>query len=373
MKPRLQQLFDAGQSVWLDNLSRELLTSGDLRRLIEQGVRGVTSNPTIFGKAIAHAHDYDEEIRSLKTADAETVFWKLAIHDIQEALDLFRPLYDSTNGADGFVSLEVSPVLAHDTRATVAMAHDLWKRVDRPNAMIKIPATPEGMPAIEECTAAGININVTLVFSVDMYANVAHAYVKGLQRRLDSGQPIESIASANSVFISRIDTAVDKLLDQKMAHGQPLSYLRGAAGIANVKMAYRRYRDIFYSDEFAAVTERGGRPQRPLWASTGTKDPTYSDLKYIESIVAEGTINTMPPDTLQAFLGHGTIERDTVLSEMKEATHTLETLAKSGISMTDIARTLQDAGLTQFCESYASLLDAIGEKQKAFDVVAESG
>lgn len=335
--------------------------------MIEQGVRGVTSNPTIFGKAIAHGSDYDEDIRSLGMTqpDAEALFWNLAIFDIQDALDLFRPLYDATVGGDGFVSLEVSPRLAHDTRATVAMAHDLWKRVDRPNAMIKIPATPEGILAIEECTAAGININVTLVFSVEMYERAARAYVRGLKRRLVAGKPIDAIASANSLFISRIDTVVDALLDERVAHGEPLSHLRGKTGLSIVKMAYQRFLAVFEAPEFAQIAQRGGGVQRPLWASTATKDPTYPDLKYVEAIIGQHTINTMPPATLHAFLDHVTIKRDTVVTSVDDAENTLDALAKVGISLAEVTRKLQADGIEKFCESFASLLDAIARKQRA--------
>lgn len=365
MEPRLTQLLNAGQSVWLDNMSRDLLTSGGLRRMIDHGVRGVTSNPTIFGKAMAHGADYDQAIRELgrSETDPEALFWDLAIADVQGALELFRPLYDSTGGGDGFVSLEVSPFLAHDTRATVAMAHDLWERVDRPNAMIKIPATPEGMPAIEECTADGININVTLVFSVDMYEQAAQAYIRGLKCRIIAGKPIDRIASANSLFISRIDTAVDTLLDQKIASGEPLKHLRGSAGIAIAKLTYQKYLEIFEATAFGPLSECGARKQRPLWASTGTKDPTYPDLAYVEPIVGCDTINTMPPATLTALLDHGSIEPDTVLRDAHRAVEPLHDLQRTGIDLDTLTRRLQDEGIKKFSDSFSTLLAAIGEKR----------
>src|SRR5579864_551596 len=255
MHPTVQALLAAGQSVWLDTLNRDLIASGRLAKLIEQGLGGVTSNPTIFEKAIVSAEAYDQQLRSLATteSDPEKLFWDVAIADLVDALDLFRNVYEARGSADGFVSLEVSPLLAHETQATIALAKELWRRIDRPNLMVKIPGTPEGIPAIEECVAAGININVTLVFSVEVFEQAARAYIRGLQRRIKEGQDIDTLASANSVFISRIDTAVDALLEEKISAGRPLDHLLGQAGLATAKLAYRKFEDLFHGPEFDAL------------------------------------------------------------------------------------------------------------------------
>lgn len=364
MHGRIQQLLEAGQSVWLDDLSRALLMSGELARLIEAGIRGVTSNPTILGRAIAHGNDYDDAVAWLgpEYRDPEALFWELAVRDVQQAMDLFRPLYDACGGADGFVSLEVSPALAHDELRTAAMARELWKRVDRPNAMIKIPATAQGIPAIEECTADGININVTLVFSVEIYEQAARAYVRGLQQRLDAGESISHIASANSLFLSRIDTAVDAMLDRKVADGHPLGHLRGKTATAVAKVAYQKYREIFESSEFQAIAQRGGHAQRPLWASTGTKDPTYSDLKYVGPLVAANTINTMPLETLDALLDHGLVRGDAILEDVDDASAALQSLEDGGIDLHALLSDLQREGIEKFCASFDELLVAIAKK-----------
>lgn len=372
MQPRIQQLLEAGQSVWVDDLSRGLLMSGELERLIHAGIRGVTSNPTILGRAIVHGSDYDDAVAWFRDEypDPEALFWALAIRDVQDAMDLFRPLYDASGGTDGFVSIEVSPALADDGPGTIAMARALWKRVDRPNAMIKIPATAEGVSAIEQCTADGININVTLVFSPKAYEAAAFAYVRGLERRLGAGDSIERIASANSLFLSRIDTAVDLLLDRKLAGGQPLGHLRGKTATAIAKIAYRKYQEIFEGSHFRAVGKYGGRTQRPLWASTGTKDAAYSDLKYVEPLVAPNTINTVPQETLHAFLDHGCVRRNALLEDLDDAHATLRALEECGIDLERVLSNLQRDGLKKFCASFDELLAAIAGKLKD---VAEPG
>ncbi|MDQ6825746.1 MAG: bifunctional transaldolase/phosoglucose isomerase [Candidatus Eremiobacteraeota bacterium] len=366
MENQLAQLLDAGQSVWLDNLRRNMFSSGDLQKLIDQGLRGMTSNPTIFEKAIGAGNDYDKQLASLigKEHDAGKLFWALAIRDIQSATDLFRPLYDSSGRTDGFVSLEVSPLLAHDTNGTVDMAMDLWKRVDRPNLMIKIPGTTEGVPAITECIAAGININVTLVFSVEMYEATARAYIAGLKKRFEAGEPISNVSSVNSVFVSRIDTAVDKLLDEKIAKGENLQNLLGKAGIATLKLTYQKFAQIFEGSDFAQLRAQGAKVQRPLWASTSTKNPEYYDLMYVETVVGKDTINTMPPNTLDALLDHGKITPDTVLTDLPATRSTMDGLAKAGISLFDVTRKLQIEGVSSFSDSFAALLGAIVYKQK---------
>jgi transaldolase len=298
------------------------------------------------------------------------LFWDLAISDIQEALDLFRPLYDATGGGDGFVSLEVAPTLAHDTRGTVAMAHDLWRRLNRPNAMIKIPATPEGMPAIEECTVHGININVTLVFSVEMYVEAAQAYIRGLKRRVIAGKSVDRVASANSLFISRIDAAVDALLDRRAPANGSLGNLRGKTAIGQAKLVYQQYLALFEAAMFGPLSERGAREQRPLWASTGTKDPSYPDLKYVEPLVGRDTINTMPPATLHAFVDHGSVQPDTIVHGVDEAAGTLSELQRAGIDVDAVGRRLQEDGVKQFADSFTTLLGTIREKQRT---VASTG
>ncbi|HEY4433725.1 MAG TPA: transaldolase, partial [Candidatus Cybelea sp.] len=287
MKNQIQQLLDDGQSVWLDNLRRSMFASGELKRLIDQGLRGMTSNPTIFEKAIGAGNDYDEQLGALigSEKNADALFWDLAIQDIQAASDAFSGVHESSGGNDGFVSLEVSPLLANDTTGTIAMVEELWKRVDRPNVMIKIPGTRAGIPAIEESIYRGYNINVTLIFSIEMYEKAAMAYVKGLQRRAIEGKPVDRIRSVNSVFVSRIDTAVDKLLQDRIAKGEKLDNLLGKTGVANLKLTYQQFKEIFSGEEFAPLRAKGAAPQRPLWASTSTKNPHYPDLMYVESVV----------------------------------------------------------------------------------------
>jgi transaldolase/glucose-6-phosphate isomerase len=366
MKNQVQQLLDAGQSVWLDNVRRSMFASGELRRLIENGLRGMTSNPTIFEKAIGAGTDYDEQlstlIGSVKSADA--LFWDLAIQDIQSACDEFASVFASSGGNDGFVSLEVSPLLANDTAGTTRMVKELWDRVNRPNVMIKIPGTKAGLPAIEESIYQGYNINVTLIFSVEMYERAALAYVKGLQRRVAEGKPVDKIRSVNSVFVSRIDTAVDKLLQDRIAKGEKLDHLLGKAGVANLKLTYQKFKEIFGGDEFAPLRVKGAAVQRPLWASTSTKNPHYPDLMYVESVVGPDTVNTMPPATLDALLDHGKIVADTVESDLSAASDVMRGLQDAKISLFDVTHDLQLEGVQLFSDSFAALLGAIVYKQK---------
>ncbi len=374
MSNQIQELLAAGQSVWLDNLRRGMFASGELQALIDKGLRGMTSNPTIFEKAIGTGNDYDEQLRSLigKDQDAASVFWDLAIQDIRSACDLFRPVYDQTGGNDGFVSLEVSPLLARDTQGTIDMAKDLWKRVDRPNLMVKIPGTKEGIPAIEECIAEGININVTLIFAIEFYERTTRAYIRGLQRRIEKGLPVDRIRSVNSVFVSRIDTAVDKILQARIDKGEKqLESLLGKAGIANLKLTYQKFLEIFAEDEWKAIEAKGGMVQRPLWASTGTKNPKYPDLMYVETVVGDHTVNTMPPNTLDALLDHGKIQRDTVLQGVDEARALMRQLADAKISLFDVTHQLQVDGVKIFSDSFAALLGAVVYKQKQLSSGAE--
>jgi transaldolase/glucose-6-phosphate isomerase len=366
MKNQMQQLLDAGQSVWIDNLRRSMFASGELQRLIDSGLRGMTSNPTIFEKAIGAGNDYDEQlaalIKSEKSADA--LFWDLAVQDIQSACDAFAPVFASSGGNDGFVSLEVSPLLANDTAGTIAMVEELWGRVKRPNVMIKIPGTKEGLPAIEESIYRGYNINVTLIFSIDMYERAARAYIKGLARRLAEGKPIDKIRSVNSVFVSRIDTAVDKLLQERIAKGEKLDHLLGKTGIAGLKLTYQKFKEMFFGDEFVELKAKGGAVQRPLWASTSTKNPHYPDLMYVESVVGRDTVDTMPPATIDALLDHGRIVPDTVESDLRGATDVMRALQDAKISLFDVTHQLQIDGVRLFSDSFAALLGAIVYKQK---------
>ncbi|HUY41057.1 MAG TPA: bifunctional transaldolase/phosoglucose isomerase [Candidatus Dormibacteraeota bacterium] len=374
MKNQLQQLADAGQSVWIDNLRRSMFASGELDRLIGMGLRGMTSNPSIFEKAIGTGSDYDEQLRSLigSERNAEAIFWDLAVEDIRSACDAFTPVFMAQGGHDGFVSLEVSPLLAHDTSGTIAMAKELWARVDRPNLMVKIPGTAEGIPAIEEATYAGLNINVTLVFSVEMYEKAAYAYIRGLERRIAEKLPVDRIASVNSVFVSRIDTAVDKLLQARIDKGEKnLEPLLGKAGIAGLKITYERFRAIFEGAAFTACRKAGAAAQRPLWASTSTKNPNYDDLMYVEEVVAPQTVNTMPENTLSALLDHGTITPNTISRDLDGARAMLRALHDAHVSLFDVTRQLQIDGVKLFSDAYGALLGAIVYKQKQLASGAE--
>ena len=355
----LGRLQAAGQSIWLDFLRRGLVTGGGLERLMrEDAVSGVTSNPTIFGRAIGGSTDYDEPIRQLAdkgTADALEVFYDLALADIGMAADVLRPRYDETLGADGFVSFELEPALAHDSAGSVAAAVRLFERIGKPNVMIKVPGTAEGVAAVEELTAAGVNVNITLLFSVERYVEVALAYLAGLERRLAAGEPVEGIASVASFFVSRVDTAVDGLLPE----GSPL---RGRAAIANAKLAYQRFRRLFSGERWQRLADAGARVQRPLWASTGTKNPAYSDLLYVEELVGPDTVNTMPEATLAAFRDHGRVRPRAVLEEVEEAEATLALLAEQGVDLGGITARLVEDGLAAFEADFTKLLSVIDEK-----------
>ena len=376
MATQMQRLTELGQSIWLDNIRRSMFASGELKALIDQGLRGMTSNPTIFEKAIGQGDDYDPQLRSLigKVSAPGDLFEALAVQDIRSACDAFRGLYDSTRGADGYVSLEVSPTLARDTQATIDAAARLWKDVDRPNVMIKIPGTPEGGPAIRASIAAGINVNVTLLFSVDAYEAAAQAYIDGVNDRIAKGQPVDTIASVASVFVSRIDTAVDKQLDAKAKAGDAsASALAGKIAVANSKIIFQRFLKLFDASAFAdARSKHGAHVQRPLWASTGTKNPAFSDLLYVEELVARDTVNTVPPATLDALLDHGKVEADTILADLDGARALLDALSKAGISLSDVTDQLVVEGVKSFADSFEQMLAAIGKKQQALaaDAVA---
>lgn len=362
----LVTLTEMGQSVWLDYIRRSFLEGGELDRLIrEDGVRGVTANPTIFEKAIVGSDDYDEALRELVAADGHAsvgeLYESLAIQDIRMAADLLKRSYDETGGADGFVSLEVSPRLAHDTAGTIAEARRLWKEVRRPNLMIKVPATPEGIPAIEELIADGVNVNVTLMFSLDHYEAVAAAYLRGVARTAKPRQ----IASVASFFVSRVDSAVDRALEETGT--EAAKAFRGTVAIANAKRAYRRYRELFHGDAFAELRARGARPQRVLWASTGTKNPAYRDVFYVEELIGPGTVNTMPPATLSAFRDHGR-PRLSLEEDLEEADTAIAALDGLGIDLDAITEQLQRDGVEKFSTSFDDLMKALEAKRHGMRV-----
>jgi len=356
---RLRALHEAGQSIWLDFLRRDLITGGGLARLIaDDGVTGVTSNPAIFAKAMVGSDDYDEAIGQIARrgkVQPLDVFYELALDDIRMAADLFAPVYEESAGADGFVSFELEPRLAHDARQSIAAARSLVARIGRPNVMIKVPGTPEGVAVVEELTAAGINVNITLLFSVEMYWQVALAYIAGLERRRAAGRPLGRVASVASFFVSRIDTVVDPLLPD----GSPL---RGRVGIANAKRAYQHFRHLFSGDRWARLAQAGARVQRPLWASTGTKNPAYSDVLYVEALVGRDTVNTVPEATLDAFRAHGRIRPDAVLEDSRETDATLSRLAKQRVALDTVTAQLLDDGLAAFDADLAKIVETIESK-----------
>ncbi len=366
MADALRRLYACGQSIWLDNIRRSMFASGELADLIARGLRGMTSNPTIFEKAIGSGNDYDEQLRTLiaEEVDPTRIFELLAIADIRQACDLFRPLYDESNGSDGFVSLEVSPLLAHDTERTLEAAKRLWAEVDRPNVMIKIPGTKAGRGAITGAIEAGINVNVTLLFSLDSYEAAAEAFIEGLERRAARGETIDRIASVASVFVSRIDTAVDKLLADRIAKGNDVGALVGKTAVANTKLIYDKFGKIFGSERFAALKAKGAHVQRPLWASTGVKNPQYPDLLYIDELVARDTVNTVPPPTLDAILDHARLECDTIASDLDGARQIITALGKANISLFDVTERLEDEGVKSFADSFTGLLNAIESKMR---------
>ena len=366
MGNQLRELSAAGQSVWLDNIRRSMFASGELQKLVDIGLRGQTSNPTIFEKAIDSGTDYDAQLKSLVGTehDPQNLFEALAIQDIRSACDVFAPVFKSTNGLDGYVSLEVSPTLAHDTKGTTEAAQRLWKTVDRPNVMIKIPGTPECMPSIRASIAAGVNINVTLLFSVDQYAAAANAFIEGLEDRVKAGQPIDKIASVASVFVSRIDTAIDKTLDERIAKGEKLDDLKGKAGIANLKLTYAKFEELFGGPRFAALKAKGAKVQRPLWASTSTKNPKYDDLMYVVNVVGADTVNTMPPATIDALCDHGVIKPDTIHNDVAGGKALIAALGAKGISLHDVTEQLVADGVKSFAQSFKEMLDAISAKHE---------
>jgi len=358
---QLQAVRELGQSIWLDYIRRDLIAGGKLRRMVADGLRGMTSNPTIFHKAITESNEYDAAIRAIlkkePEIDTQTLYERLAIEDIRMTADILRPVYEASNRVDGMVSLEVSPRLAYDAEGTLAEARRLWGLVNRPNLMIKVPATTEGIPAVAALLGEGININVTLMFSMKHYEDVARAYISGIEKS-DSPAAITSVAS---FFVSRVDTYVDRELE-KIGTDEALA-LRGKAAIANTRLVYRRFQEIFHGEEFAVQKKRGARVQRPLWGSTSTKNPAYPDVLYVEELIGPDTVNTLPPETIDAFCDHGKVS-STLGSGLPEAEKALNDLNK-GIDLDAITEQLQKDGVKAFADSFEKLLGSLEEKRKA--------
>jgi len=359
----LNQLAEHDQSVWIDFLSRRFVKDGDLKGLVKQGVVGVTSNPTIFQGAIAEGDAYDDQIRELSASrqDPKEIFWQLAKDDIREACDILRSVWDGGNGKDGWVSLEVDPNLAHDTEKTKSEAIRLHDLVDRPNLFIKIPATVEGLQAIEDTIAAGIPVNVTLIFSLERHRKVMEAYVRGVQRFVDGGgDPAGKLASVASFFVSRVDTEADKRLDEIGGHDE----LKGKLAIANAKLAYRNYQEIFSTPQWQALEAKGATKQRCLWASTGVKNPDYKDTLYVEELVGPETVNTMPRELVEAVNDHGEIRGDTLCEDVDEASRILDEFEAAGVSYDDVVAVLEKEGVEKFSKSFADLIEGLESKVK---------
>jgi transaldolase len=357
-----------GQSIWLDYIRRDLIVSGELSRLIDSdGLRGMTSNPAIFEKAIVDSHDYDEDIRAmaLKGKDVVAIYESLSQSDVRSAADEFRPLYDRTDGKEGFVSLEVNPHLAHDTTGTIEEARRLWTALDRPNVLIKVPATAEGLPAIEQLIREGISINVTLLFGLPRYRQVTDAYLAGIEARAAQGKPVQQVASVASFFVSRIDTWVDPLLEQRIAQGGSeagvAKQVHGHVAVASAKMAYQIYKEIFGSTRFKRLVDAGARTQRLLWASTGTKNPDYSDVKYIESLIGPDTVNTVPVETLDAYRDHGDPQAR-LEQDVERAGSVLERLADLGVSIDKVTQQLEEEGVEKFNKPFDQLMKTLKER-----------
>lgn len=366
----LMKIQKYGQSIWLDYLHRRILNSGELQQLIENdGLRGVTSNPAIFQKAIGDSNDYDGAIFSLagRGKDTDAVYRQLIVEDVQRAADLFRPLYDASDGRHGFVSLEVNPHLAHETEETVKEAKEYWSRLDRPNVLIKVPATREGLPAISRLIRDGINVNVTLLFGLPRYRKVAEAYITGLEERAARGEPVDRIASVASFFLSRIDVLVDPLLEEKMkeegSNKEAAQSLKGEVAIASARQAYQIYKEVFEGDRFKQLAGMRARPQRVLWASTSTKNPDYSDIKYVEPLIGPDTINTLPRETLDAYRDHGS-PASRVEEKLEHSREVLGALAGLDIDIDEVTRQLEDEGVQKFNDPFDKLMQSITEKMK---------
>ena len=356
---RIQQLNSAGQSIWFDFIERSMVQSGQLSALVNAGVTGVTSNPTIFEQAMTRSDAYQADLQQLVGSgkSSKEIYESLAIADIQAAADVLRPVYESTNREDGYVSIEVAPTLANDTAATIAEARRLWEAVDRNNVMIKVPATKPGIEAIRQLISEGINVNVTLIFSLERYSDVKEAYIQGLERRMAGGQPLDHVASVASFFVSRVDVKIDALLEERNKRA-----LMGQAAIANAKLAYAQFQEKFgistSSVRWQLLADTGAQMQRPLWASTGTKNPAYSDVLYVEKLIGPYTVNTMPPKTLDAFQDHGLIER-TIDQNVDDARAVIRQIRELGISMEEVTDELEIEGVQKFADSFVKLLNSI--------------
>jgi transaldolase len=366
----LKRLSAAGQAIWLDYIDRPMLRNGDLeRRIRDDALTGMTSNPTIFEKALAEGSAYDDQIRSAAgDFTAMELFELIATTDVRDACDAFRATYDRTNGADGYVSIEVSPAAANDARATISEASRLWATVDRPNVMVKVPGTVEGAVAVRQLTANGVNVNITLLFAIEAYKRVIDGYLAGLEDRVKAGKNISQIHSVASFFVSRVDTEVDKRLEALIAktpaHQQTLKALEGKAAIANAKLAYKLFQSEIASPRWKALVSKGATVQRPLWASTSTKNPAYRDVMYVEDLIGPDTVNTMPPQTIEAFRDHGVVAR-TVDAHVDEAQRTIDSLERNGIAMRDVTDKLLTDGLASFQKSFETLLAGLEKKTKA--------
>jgi transaldolase len=361
----LKKLGTLGQSIWLDYIRRDLIVSGELRRLIkEDGLRGMTSNPSIFEKAIAGSHDYDEDIlvMSRELRGVKAIYEALTQRDVRSAADEFRPLYDKTNGKDGYVSLEVNPHLAHDTKGTLEEARRLWAALNRPNVFIKVPATAEGLPVIQQLISEGINVNVTLLFGIPRYRQVVEAYLAGVEARATQTKPVKTVASVASFFVSRIDALVDPLLGKCVAQGGEKAdlakMLHGQVAIASAKVAYQIYKENFDSDRFRKLADKGALTQRLLWASTSTKNPEYSDVKYVESLIGRDTVDTAPIETLDAYRDHGK-PKDRIEQEVAKARWVLNRLPELGISIDKVTQQLEDEGVEKFSNSFDKLMETL--------------
>ena len=358
MNDRLQALSDAGVSIWLDDLSRERIVSGGLAELVESsGVVGVTTNPTIFAAALSEGEQYADQVSELKQADTKVddAVFEITTTDVQNACDVLRPVYDATDGQDGRVSIEVDPGAARDTEYTIELAEKLWRRVDRPNLFIKIPATEAGLPAITATIAKGISVNVTLIFSLDRYRGVMDAYLAGLEQAADNGHDLADIRSVASFFVSRVDSEIDK----RLSDDHPL---RGKAGIANARLAYEAYEEVAGSQRFQDLVAKGAHTQRPLWASTGVKDPSYPDTMYVTELVVADTVNTMPEKTMEAFADHGEVRGDTVHGTYDDARDVIAALEREGVSYDDVVADLESEGVDKFDTSWAELLDTVSNE-----------
>lgn len=377
-KNNLQQLLDQGQSPWIDNITRDMFRTGELKKLVDGGIVGLTSNPSIFQKAIGNSKEYDGELQKLvrENKSVSDIYDDLVLDDIRHAAEVLRPVYERTKGADGFVSIEVAPELAYDTEKTLAEARRLWEHLNLPNIMVKIPGTADGIPAFQHAISEGININVTLLFSLEGYRHVAEAYIEALTQRATAGQPVDGIASVASFFVSRVDTAVDQRLDTLISQTedeskkQELRDLQGKAAIANAKMAYQAFTEIFSGPQWDALAAKGAKPQRCLWASTSTKNPAFPDTLYVANLIGPHTVDTMPGETIEAFLDHGTVAR-TIDADVDVARGQLRALEAAGISMNEVTEQLQRDGVELFAEAFKKLIGTISTKRD--EMMAHAG